>query len=143
MLIGPAVAASAMQDFKKLRVWHLAHELSVKVIRALPVRIAREIPGLRNQAIRASASIAANIAEGCGRATRAEFLHFIEIAVGSVNELEGHLLLARDAGVLDVADHIALQHNVDLLRRMLIALLLTLQRQIAATESRSRNRHSE
>jgi four helix bundle protein len=137
-----AVVASAMQDFKKLRVWHLAHELSVKVIRSLPVRIAREIPGLRNQAIRAATSIAANIAEGCARATRTEFLHFIEIAVGSINELEGHLLLARDAGVLHEAPHLALQRDVDLVRRMLISLMLTLQRHIAADESRSRKSHS-
>jgi four helix bundle protein len=124
-----------MQDFKKLRVWHLAHELSLKVIQALPARVAKEVPGLRRQAIRAATSVAANLAEGCARATRAEFLHFVEIALGSLNELEGHLLLARDAGVLPAGLHPQLQRDIDLVRRMLISLMLTLQRHIAREES--------
>ena len=125
-----------MQDFKKLRVWHLAHELSVKVISALPPRRAGAVPGLRAQAIRAATSVAANLAEGCGRATRQEFLHFIEIALGSLNELEGHLLISRDAGVVHVRHHLELQMDLELVRRMLLSLIRTLQRHIADDESR-------
>ena len=125
-----------MQDFKKLRVWHLAHALSLKVVAALPARRAGAVPGLRAQAIRAATSVAANLAEGCARATRQEFLYFIEIALGSLNELEGHLLIARDAGVIDVLHHLELQNDLELVRRMLLSLIRTLQRHIAEDESR-------
>ncbi len=125
-----------MQDFKKLRVWHLAHELSVKVIAALPARRAGAVPGLRAQAIRAATSAAANLAEGCARATRQEFLHFVEIALGSLNELEGHLLIGRDAGVVHVRHHLELQTDLELVRRMLLSLIRALQRHIADDEAR-------
>ena len=125
-----------MQDFKKLRVWSLAHALSLRVVHALTERRARVVPGLRAQAIRAATSVAANIAEGCARATRPEFLHFLEVALGSLNELEGHLLVARDAGVIDSADYVGLQSDLVLLRRMLLALIHTVQRHIAEDASR-------
>ncbi len=125
-----------MQDFKKLRVWHLAHELSLTVIKALPHRRTGTIPGLRAQAIRAATSVPANLAEGCALATRPEFLHFIEIALGSLNELEGHLLIGRDAGVIDSLRHLEMQDDIDLVRRMMLSLMRTLQRHIAEDESR-------
>ena len=124
-----------MQDVKKFRVWHLARQLSLSVIDALPERAGRKVPGLRNQAIRAATSVAANLAEGCTRSTRAEFLHFVEIATGSLNELEAHLLLARDARVFTEDLHARHQHNIDLVRRMLVSLMRTLQRRIAEDES--------
>jgi four helix bundle protein len=125
-----------VQDFKRLRVWHLARDLALQVIEALPQGASRRVPGLRSQAIRAATSVAANLAEGCARGTRGEFLHFVEIALGSLNELEGHLLLGRDADVLKIAVHTRLQRRIELLRRMLVSLIRALQRHIAAEESR-------
>ena len=125
-----------MQDFKRLRVWHLARDLALRVIEAFPQGVSRRVPGLRSQAIRAATSVAANLAEGCTRSTRSEFLHFVEIALGSLNEVEGHLILARDAGVVAIAVHARLQRRLELLRRMIVSLMRTLQRHIAAEESR-------
>ena len=131
-----------MQDFKKLRVWSLAHELALDVIEALPPRIARRVPGLRNQAIRAATSVAANIAEGCGSATRPEFLQCVEIATASLNELEGELILAHDTRVITDASHKRLQARLEMVRRMLIALMRTLQRHIAEDTQRQKCRRS-
>jgi four helix bundle protein len=128
-----------MQDFKKLRVWRLAQDIALRVIEALPERSGRRVPGLRNQAIRAAMSVAANIAEGCGRATRAELLHFLEIALGSHNELRSLLCLARDAGVLPADRYAALQPDLERVHRMLISLMRTLQRRIAEDEESRRN----
>jgi four helix bundle protein len=125
-----------MQDFKQLRVWHLAHALSLRVIRALPERRARVVPGLRAQAIRAATSVASNIAEGCARGTRPMFLHFLEMALGSLNELDGELLVARDAGVIDSSTYVDLQSDVVLVRRMLISLIGAVQRKIAEDAAR-------
>ncbi len=128
-----------MQDFKKLRVWHLAQELSLEVIEALSEPAVRRVPGLRNQAVRAANSVSANLAEGCARSSRAEFLRFVEIAIGSANELEAHLGLARRADILSAEIHANLEERLNLVRRMLISLMRALEQQIAADENRARH----
>jgi len=127
-----------MQDVKKLRVWHLAQELGLEVIEALSVPAVRRVPGLRNQAVRAANSVAANLAEGCARPSRAEFLRFVGIAIGSANELETHLGLASRASILSAEIHTKLELRLNLVRRMLISLMRVMEQQIAADENRSR-----
>jgi four helix bundle protein len=127
-----------MQDFKKLRVWHLAQELSLEVIEALSERAVRRVPGLHNQAVRAANSVSANLAEGCARSSRAEFLRFVGIAIGSANELEAHLRLASRASILSAEIHTNLEERLNLVRRMLISLMRALEQQIAADEDRAR-----
>jgi four helix bundle protein len=84
-----------MQDFRKLRVWQRAHELTLSLYRATATFPAAERFGLTSQIRRASSSIGANLAEGCGRIGDAEFARFCSIGMGSACELEYHLLLAR------------------------------------------------
>lgn len=127
-----------MQDFKKLRVWQLAAEVALKVIEVLPPRASRKVPGLRSQAIRAATSVTANLAEGCSRQTRVELLRFVEIALGSHNELDAHLRLGLDAGVIAERDYTKLKGDLDLVRRMLLSLMRTLQRRAAEDENTRR-----
>lgn len=129
-----------MQDFKRLRVWHLARKLALQVIEALPPKTSRIVPGLRSQAIRAAASIADNLAEGCGRATRPQFLNFTESAFASLNELDGQLDFARDAKVIPRHRHAEIQRDIRLVRHMLLSLIDTLQRRIAEDESKRRRK---
>ena len=124
-----------MQDVKRLRVWELALQLTDAVIDQLQPARSRRVPGLRSQAIRAVTSVGANLAEGCARSSRGEFLHFVEIAIGSLGELEFHLLVARNARIIPVDCHVRLDRQLNTLRRMLIALTRTLQRRIAEDES--------
>ena len=72
---------------------------------------------------RAAVSIPANIAEGCGRGGTSEFGRFMRIAMGSASELEYHLLLARDLGILPGADWQGLAQYVSEVKRMLSALI--------------------
>ena len=127
-----------MQDHKRLRVWHLAQDLSLEVIEALSGPAVRRVPGLRNQAVRTANSVSANLAEGCTRPSRAEFLRYVEIAIGSANELESHLGLASRARVLSSGLHTNLKERLNMVRRMLISLMRALELQIAADENQSR-----
>jgi four helix bundle protein len=128
-----------MQDFKKLRVWQLARSIIRDVVQALPPARARVIPGLRGQAIRAATSVAANIAEGCGRPTRLEFLSFVDIALASLNELEAHLVVARDARILAESRQMRLENQIVVARRMLLSLGRSIQIRIVEAESERRN----
>jgi four helix bundle protein len=72
---------------------------------------------------RCSASIGANIAEGCGKRGNGEFQRFLQIASGSASETEYHLLLACDLGFLSQQAHRELMQQVTPLRRMLTSLI--------------------
>lgn len=129
-----------MQDFRRLRVWHAAHEMSVNVTNSFPELAAGRAPGLRSQIIRSAQSVPSNIAEGCGKALRTEFAHYIGVSISSVNELEGHLLYARDTGQISLPCFERLAPTVIVVRKMLIALLQSVQRQIAQEENDKRTR---
>lgn len=112
-----------MQDFKLLKVWQKAHSLVIVIYKASAGFPSTEIYGLTSQVRRASASISANIAEGCGRGGNAEFARFLQIASGSASEVESHLLLARDLGMLTDETYIGLDDNVQEIKRMLTSLI--------------------
>lgn len=83
--------------------------------------------GLTQQMRRASVSVMSNIAEGSGRRSRPEFMRFINIASGSLCELESQLLLAVDLGYsqANAADEILIE--ADRISKMLYALHRSLQ----------------
>ena len=93
-----------MQSFRNLKVWEKAHALTLDIYRASESFPRSEIYGLTSQLRRSSASIGANIAEGCGRRGDLELGRFVQIAMGSASEVEYHLLLARDLAFLSTAD---------------------------------------
>jgi four helix bundle protein len=53
-----------------------------------------ELYGLVSQIRRAAVSVASNIAEGYGRKTKSEYIHFLHIALGSLRELDTQLIIA-------------------------------------------------
>ena len=111
-----------MKNFSDLKVWHKAHLLtldSYKITNSFPKH---EMFGITSQIRRAAVSIAANIAEGCGKRGNGEFQRFLNIATGSASELEYHFLLARDLLFLDEAVYERLNATVVEVKRMLSAL---------------------
>jgi four helix bundle protein len=89
-----------MRDFRELKVWHKAHQLTLDVYSATKTFPRDGLYGLTCQIRRAAVSIGANIAEGAGKNSPAEFGRFLQIALGSASELEYHLLLSGDLGYL-------------------------------------------
>jgi four helix bundle protein len=112
-----------MQDFRKLKVWEKAHQLTIGVYRATRGFPRVEQFGVTSQLRRASASIPANIAEGCGRGSPRELAQFLFVALGSTNEVEYHLVLARDLGYLSADSQEELEGQVAEVRRMLAGLV--------------------
>ena len=113
----------AGKDFRDLQVWHKAHQLTLTVYRLTATFPREERYGLTTQLRRSSSSIAANLAEGCGRNGDAELARFCSIAMGSASELEYHLLLAKDLNLVTAADHTALTDQTTEVKRMLTRLL--------------------
>jgi four helix bundle protein len=128
-----------MQDFHKLEVWQLSHQLTLSVYRLTKTFLTEEKYGLTDQMRRAAVSIESNLAEGCGRGGDADcrtrqrrlvglgFARFAQMAFGSACELECQLLLARDLGFLAGNAHAELEQSVQQIKRMLSSLLRKLK----------------
>ena len=116
-----------MQDFKKLGVWEKAHLLTIEIYKATAVFPKEEQYGLTSQIRRASISIGSNIVEGCGRDGNVEFVRFLQIAMGSLYELEYQLLLARDLEFLDERIYLTLNNNLTEIRKMMVSLMQKLK----------------
>jgi four helix bundle protein len=100
-----------VKDFRELKVWQKAHQLTLAVYRMTAHFPREELYGLTSQLRWCSSSIPANIAEGCGRNGDAEFARFCSIAMGSASELEYHLLLAKDLRLVKPKDHAELSQH--------------------------------
>ncbi len=116
-----------MKNFRELKVWQKAHELTLSVYQITTTFPRAEVYGLTSQLRRSCSSIPANLAEGCGRYSDADFARFCSIAMGSASELEYHLLLAKDLKLLQAEEHEGLSQRATELKRMLTALLQKLK----------------
>ena len=85
-----------MRNYKKVVAWQRADKPTIEVYRITRKFPREEIYGLTAQIRRATYSVAANIAEGAGRETDAEYLRFLHIAHGSLSETEYFLHLAHN-----------------------------------------------
>lgn len=117
----------ARRDFRHLKVWEKAHGLALEVYACTRAFPREEGYGLVSPMRRAAVSIAANIAEGCGRAGEAELGRFLEMAGGSASELEYYLLLARDLAMLDGSSYDRLASDVTEVKRMLTSFVQRLR----------------
>ena len=93
-----------MRDYKRLEVWRIAIELSKLVYGVTRGFPKEEVYGLTSQIRRASVSISSNIAEGCGRRTKKDFVQFLHNASGSLKEVGSQLVLARDLDYISGGD---------------------------------------
>ena len=112
-----------MKDFRGLKVWEKSHRLTLDVYAVTTSFPRLELYGLTSQIRRCSASIGANIAEGCGKRGNNEFQRYLQIASGSASELDYHLLLSRDLGFLRDTDYRELMIRLTEVRKMLTSLL--------------------
>ena len=122
-----------MQDYRQLDVWKKAHRLALDTYADSAEYLGNPDGwALRDQIRRAAISIPSNIAEGAGRSSDPDFRRFLFHSLGSANELEYDLLLARDLGLLPVPLHEKRGREIAEVRRMLSGLIARLTSSVRA-----------
>ena len=116
-----------MKDFKKQKVWQKSHRLALDIYKVTASFPREELYGLSQQLRRSCASIPANIAEGCGRNSEADFSRFLQIAMGSAAELEYHLLLSHDLEFINDYDYENLSKETVEIKQMLSSFIKKLK----------------
>ena len=118
----------AIKSYRDLVAWQRAREL-VKEVYVLTAEFpVHERFGLASQMNRAVVSIPSNIAEGYGRATTQDYLHFLRIARGSAYELETQLVLAEDLGLSSRVESSKVGGTLQEVVRLLQGLVASLER---------------
>jgi four helix bundle protein len=120
---------STLTSHKDLLVWQKSVALASKVYNATSELPDDERYGLTRQIRRSAVSVASNIAEGAARGRRAEFIHFLNIARGSLTELETQVLIAANLQMLN--SQLRLEEDILEVGRMLTALIRRLTEQRA------------
>jgi len=85
-----------IRRFEDLEIWQIARQLNKEIIELTKTTELKRDFGLKDQIMRSSESVMNNIAEGFGRASRLEFIQFLSISRGSVNELKSQLIQSFD-----------------------------------------------
>src|SRR6266536_1571092 len=114
-----------MATFSRLediQAWQKARLLTKQVYKATANGKFAQDYGLRNQIQRASISIMANIAEGFGRRSDKEFANFLNMAHGSVAEVQSHLYVALDLTYVSQATFNQLNGLLEEISRMTLVL---------------------
>jgi four helix bundle protein len=117
-----------MFNFERLDVWKKSIELADSVY-----QITKSFPdferfGLANQMRRAAVSISSNVAEGSSRASRKEYVRFVEIAYGSTMELVSQCHIAQRQSFVSATEAQHLYEQAEQVARMLSGLRKSLER---------------
>jgi len=118
--------------YQDLKVWQLAMEMVFQVYRCTEGFPKQEIYGLTSQMRRSAVSVPSNIAEGKGRFSRKELVHYLFQARGSLLELETQILIARKLEYLDDFESKRLIALTSEVGRLLNGLVNSLQSQLKA-----------
>jgi len=112
-----------VKSFRDLRVWKKAHALVLDVYKRTNDFPRDEFFSVASEARRDGVEIAARIARGWGQRGNGDFARFLFMATGSATELEYHLLLAKDLGLLAETVHQQLQNDIEELKALLESLI--------------------
>lgn len=115
------------RDYRKLEVFVLADDLALEVYRVTAQFPKHEVYGLTSQLRRAAVSVPTNIVEGSHRDTAAEYLRFLDIALGSLAETGYLLSLSTRLGYLNPGDTDGITPKQEQCIRMLKGLIKALR----------------
>ena len=112
-----------MKTYRDLIVWQKAMVLVTEIYKVSKSFPRREDYGLTSQLRRCAVSIPSNIAEGYGRNSRNEYIRFLQIASGSLYELQTQLEIAANLGYLKKDEFELLYESTREIERMLSVLI--------------------
>jgi four helix bundle protein len=118
-----------VESFQELRTWQEGMDLAEDVYRETVQFPKEETFGLTSQMRRAAVSVPSNIAEGWGRESTGDYIHFLKIAKGSTCELMTQTMLAKRLGLWDESRAQALEQRADALAGKIHRQIRSLQRQ--------------
>lgn len=114
---------SVIKDFRDLRAWQEAHNFVL-----LSYRLTKKFPPderfcLVPQIRRAAVSVSSNIAEGFGRISSRDKVHFYNMAKTSKIEVENQFLIAHDLKYIDTSDYSIINQQADLVGKLLTGII--------------------
>ena len=118
------------RDFRKIKAWKYADDLSVLVYTKTKDFPRDEIYGITSQLRRAVVSVSANIVEGANREHKKEYLHFLYIARASLAETEYILHLSNRLGYLQDESYKEIDSLREETSKTLFGLISSVQKEI-------------
>jgi len=114
--------------WRELKVWQKAHEIVLEIYRVSTKFPKEERYGLVDQLKRAAYSVPANLVEGQNRNSTKEYLNFLYISRGSLEELRYFLLLSKDLSFLDDVTYNRLEDECRQISQMINAMISSLRK---------------
>ena len=116
-----------MTSHKELIVWRKSIDLVKSVYEITKNFPTNEQFGLTSQIRRCAVSIPSNIAEGCGRNSENELIHFLHITLGSAAELETQIILSEELEFISKEKSLELQFSILEIIKMTSALIKSIK----------------
>lgn len=114
-------------DFERLTVWNKAYQFALKIYKLTDGFPNKEQYRLTDQICRAALSIPSNIAEGKARQSLSEFIQFLYIARGSLEEVRCQLMFARDLGYISEQEYTEYDEEAEIVSKLLNGLIKSLK----------------
>lgn len=124
-----------MKTYENIVAWQLAHGLMLEIYRCTSLFPKEEMYGLTSQMRRAALSVPANIVEGRARGTSKDFLKFLIISRGSLEEVEYFLYAAKDLKFLSLEDYKQVDEKASRLSAVLNGLINSIRKKIEFSSS--------
>jgi four helix bundle protein len=116
------------RNFHNYKVWQDAVVFATQIYEVTSKLPWFEKKGLCDQLQRAVVSISSNIAEGAGRPTDSDFAHFLDLSLGSANEVETQLLISRNLNYIPMQQYEILMTGLKSIQKQLTGFIASIRR---------------
>lgn len=117
-----------MRDHRQLIAFNLVDDLVIEIYKVTSRFPREEVYGLTSQMRRSAVSVPSNIVEGCARGSDAEYMHFLDIAFGSLKELHYQFSLSVKLGFTEEDCSLDLEPKFDECEKVLASLIRKLRK---------------
>ncbi|MEB3342076.1 four helix bundle protein [Okeania sp.] len=117
-----------MGSHREQYIWKRGVKVAINCYKITQTFPRSELYGLTSQIRRSCVSVPSNIAEGYGRTSKAEYIRFLRIALGSLRELDTQLIIAKAVKLAKPEQFISIIKEVDELQRLIIATINKLEK---------------